>query len=129
MENANKEWKDIETKKESGNDSIKETLKPLTREDYEDNQPSLRNNIARKSAKEVRESLFGNSCHYCGKIEEGKRMVIHRKDGRPHDSRILSSAKYLRNLNSDKWVALCNKCQRQVKWAEDTLEMGWDDLN
>ena len=56
-------------------------------------------------------------------------MVIHRKDGRPHESRILASVKYLRNLDSNEWVALCNKCHRQVTWARDTLGMKWNDLD
>lgn len=128
MENANKEWKNIESRKTLGINSSEENIKPLTREDYEGKQTEGRDSRFGRTAKEVRMSMFGRSCHFCGKIDEWKRIVIHRKDGRPHDNRILSSAKYLRNLDPTKWVALCNKCHRQVTWAKYTLGIGRDDL-
>lgn len=127
MQNANKEWDDIESRRESIIDSSEGTLEPLTREDYENT--SYRNGGSGMNAKEVRESLFGNSCHFCGEIPKRKRMVIHRKDGRRHDERILSSAKYLKRINPDNWVGLCNKCHRQTTWSKDILGMDWDDLD
>ncbi len=126
MDWANKDYDYIKSQRELAYGAKKETLKPLTREDYD---KSMTGSYARESAKEVRKSLFGESCHFCGEIEEGKNRVSHRKDGRPHENRILASAKYLRNLDSDEWVGLCNKCHRQVTWARDTLGMKWDDFS
>ncbi len=125
MEWVNKDYDYIKSRREQASGVSKESFKPLTREDYD---KPITGVYPRESAKEVRKSLFGESCHFCGEIEEGKRIVIHRKDGRPHESRILASVKYLRNLDSNEWVALCNKCHRQVTWARDTLGMKWDDL-
>ena len=126
MEMAKKDYDYIKSQRKLVSGTSKETLKPLTRKDYE---KPMTGSFARESAKDVRKSLFGESCHFCGDIEEGKKMVIHRKDGRPHENRILASTKYLRNLNPDDWVALCNKCHRQVTWARDTLGMIWIDLD
>ena len=125
MDWANKDYEYLKSQRELASAVSKETIKPLTREDYD--RPNASH--ARVSAKEVRKSLFGESCHFCGEIEEGKKMVVHRKDGRPHENRILASAKYLRNLDSDEWVGLCNKCHRQVTWASDTLGMKWDNFS
>ncbi|MHA1963660.1 MAG: hypothetical protein ACXACG_10240 [Candidatus Thorarchaeota archaeon] len=125
MDWVNKDYEFIKFQSKQTSQSSRESLRPLTRKDYcKPNTCSSK----RESAKEVRKSLFGESCYFCGEIEKGKKMVIHRKDGRPHESRILASAKYLRNLDPDEWVPLCNKCHRHVTWARDILGMKWDDL-
>ena len=126
MEMVSKDYDYIKSQREQPSGVSKESFKPLTREDYDKPIAGI---YPRESAKEVRKSLFGESCHFCGEIEEGKKMVIHRKDGRTHERHILASTKYLRNLNPDDWVALCNKCHRQVTWARDTLGMIWNDLD
>ncbi len=126
MDWVNKDYEYIKSQRERTSEENRETLKPLTRGDYD--KPITSSNT-KECAKEVRKSLFGENCHFCGEIEEGKRIVVHRKDSRPHESHILASVKYLRNLNPDDWVALCNKCHRQVTWARDTIGMKWDDLS
>jgi transcriptional regulator with XRE-family HTH domain len=77
---------------------------------------------------DLRESLFGRACHFCGAEYEDRRLVIHRKDGRPHDFRLLLREKYLRTLKPHEWVALCQKCHRYVHWAMNRLHLKWDDL-
>jgi hypothetical protein len=126
MKWANKDWDYVKSQKELSARLSKETLEPLTREDYKEPRTSEVRAHLGESAKEVRKSLFGESCHFCGEIEDGKRMAIHRKDGRPHDIRILSSAKYLKIIDPDEWVPLCSKCHRQVTWAGNILGMNWE---
>ncbi len=67
MENANKEWKNLESRKTLAIKSSEETLKPLTQEDYEGEQTDGRDDRYGRTAKEVRRSMFGGSCHFCGK--------------------------------------------------------------
>ncbi|MFW9889156.1 MAG: hypothetical protein ACFFER_13305 [Candidatus Thorarchaeota archaeon] len=77
---------------------------------------------------DLREALFGNECYFCGSDYECRRLTIHRKDGRPHDFRLLEKERYLRTLKPDEWVALCQKCHRYVHWAMNRLHLKWADL-
>lgn len=77
----------------------------------------------------LRCELFGESCHFCGTRSTEKKIVVHRKDFRPHNKRLLESKRYLRTLNPDDWAALCNKCHRYTHWAHEILGMDKDDLN
>lgn len=80
------------------------------------------------NAKELRELLFGISCSACGIRSNEMTMVIHRKDGKSHDSRMLSYVKNLQKLDVDNWTLLCRKCHRHVHWAMEQLDMKWEDF-
>jgi AraC-like DNA-binding protein len=75
----------------------------------------------------LRREFFGDSCVLCG-ARNKKYMPIHRKDGRKHSSRLTISEKYLRTLDPDDWVRLCNKHHRHVHWAMEKLGLEWKDL-
>jgi len=80
------------------------------------------------TAVELRRTIFGENCYTCGVHYEEKTMVIHRKDGRPPDRKLLAYEKYFRTLNPDEWVSLCRKCHRHITWTMDKLGIEWDDL-
>jgi transposase-like protein len=77
---------------------------------------------------ELHRALFGGTCYYCGFHYEYKRLVTHRKDGRHHQRKHLWSGKYLRTLDPEEWVSLCEKCHRSVHIVMKTLNIGWDAL-
>jgi transposase len=76
----------------------------------------------------LRRYLFGRQCHFCGTEFNGRRLTIHRKDGRQHRSVILWSERNLKSLNPSEWVLLCQKCHRYVHWAMDNLQMKWENF-
>ena len=80
------------------------------------------------NAKELRELLFGTTCSACGIHSNEVTMAIHRKDGKSHDSRMLSYVKNLQKLNTTEWTLLCRKCHRHVHWSMDKLGMKWEDF-
>ncbi len=81
-----------------------------------------------ETVEEMRKAIFGEECHFCGTIPEGKRLVIHRKDGTRHRDGLLWSREQLPNLDPDEWVPLCQKHHRYVHWAMDELGFNWDNL-
>jgi len=97
---------------------------PITREDF-DLEAKSKNNVERINPKDMRRYLFGTKCQIC---KSKKTLVIHRKDGRPHENRILASTKYLRELNPANWVALCRNCHRQITWTSDILGASWNEI-
>ena len=115
-------WKDVMSCFLKRKNSQK--LEPITREDF-DLETKPKSNANRINPKDMRKLLFGTKCQTC---ESRKTLVIHRKDGRPHENRILASTKYLRELNPAEWVALCRNCHRQVTWANDILGAIWDEI-
>lgn len=83
---------------------------------------------AKGSIQKIRQMMFGSSCCDCGIPHGTRRLVVHRKDGRLHSKRLLSSVKYLRTLNPEEWSLLCQKCHRYFHWTMDILGMNWRDL-
>ena len=81
------------------------------------------------TAEEMRKTMFGNKCSFCGEIPEDRKTMIHRKDGQEHSDMILRSKKYLRQLDPDDWVALCEKHHRYVHWAMRYLHLEWKDID
>ena len=82
----------------------------------------------RMEPKELRKALFGEDCYFCGSDYERRKLVIHRKDGTTHDSKLLHSEKYLRTLNLDEWVPLCRKCHSYVHWVMEKFQMNCNSL-
>ena len=78
---------------------------------------------------DLRKSLFGTNCQICGEDNKKRRLVIHRKDGKPHWNGLLRDECSLMALNPDEWAALCQKCHRYVHWTMDNLGLSWDDLS
>ncbi|MHA2022491.1 MAG: helix-turn-helix domain-containing protein [Candidatus Thorarchaeota archaeon] len=76
----------------------------------------------------LRRALFGERCYFCNIHYKKKKIVTHRKDGRPHDNKLLRYRQHLCTLNPIDWVSLCQKCHRYVHWTMDTLHMKWSDL-
>lgn len=91
-------------------------------------QYRLAKSVPYRNLSDIKKAIFGNECHYCGSNYNGRRLVLHRKDGRTHHSKLTEREKYLRTLNPDEWVSLCQKCHRYVHWAMDTFNMKWSDL-
>jgi len=79
--------------------------------------------------KDIRRALFGDECYFCGTIPEGKKLVIHRKNGAPHRGSLLWSKERLRGLKPEEWIASCTKHHRYVHWAMKNLGLKWDDID
>jgi DNA-binding transcriptional regulator LsrR (DeoR family) len=81
------------------------------------------------SEEELRRAIFGEECHFCGlHYDKGKRVILHRKDGRPHNNRLITQERYFRTLDPEEWVSLCQKHHRYVHWAMNDLGLEWDNL-
>ena len=129
-ERHNADWSDIEQYLKRKNHMIPQIREPFSLS--EKDKPSQKyEEIAeetREKIKELRKLLFGEKCSLCGD-SKNRRLVIHRKDGRPHRHRLLWSEGNLKYLNPDEWAVLCQKCHRYVHWAEASLGLEWGDLD
>jgi len=133
MEKMNVEWDDIESSIVSEKYLPSTTRKSLSLPSSEASSSAEYDDIVshikeRMETKELRKALFGEDCYFCGSNFEGRRLVIHRKDGSTHDSKLLHSEKYLRTLNLDEWVPLCQKCHSYVHWVMEKFQMNWNSL-
>ncbi|MHA1485221.1 MAG: hypothetical protein ACTSPR_07885 [Candidatus Thorarchaeota archaeon] len=133
MEKLNVEWDDIEScivTEEHLPPAMRERLSLPSSEnpssiEYDEIMSHMEENL---ETKELRKALFGEDCYFCGSDYERRRLIIHRKDGTTHDFKLLHSEKYLRTLNLDEWVPLCQKCHSYVHWIMERFQMNWDSL-
>jgi transposase len=119
-------WKDIESYNEKFNKSLQKPKEPLELPDdrVKSSERYLElTNEKNRSPKELRREIFGENCRFCGIHSDDMRVVIHRKDLRPHSKSLLRSRKYLRTLNPDGWATLCPICHRYTHWACNNLGM------
>lgn len=131
MKRFEMDWNTIETFLDMKSHSNPETKKALDLSDGEiavSKEFRKIENQFEGDLKELRRALFGYTCQICGVHYEEKRLVTHRKDGRPHSGKILALKKYLIKLNPKNWASLCQKCHRYVHWAMDLLYLKWDDF-
>lgn len=68
------------------------------------------------------EQILGTKCKICGKE---KRIICHRKNGEPHESK--DTYKMVLEHPED-WIRLCEFCHKGVHWAMKHLNMSWDDI-
>ena len=119
------DWKDIEQYQQKNDSQI-----PKEKEWYElsDEQKKAKKNKSeeKETIGELRKRLFGEECRICN--SDDRRLIIHRKDGRPHESNFLMKRENLEALDIDEWVPLCQKCHRYIHWAEEKLGLSWDDF-
>jgi DNA-binding XRE family transcriptional regulator len=129
-ERYNREWYDIDEYLKTKTRMIQQIRDAFTLPDEVKRiqEPKKKTQETKESIKKVRKRLFGAECDVCSE-SENRRIIIHRKDGRPHQNSLLWSRGNLESLNPDEWVALCQKCHRYVHWAEDNLGLSWDDLS
>lgn len=119
------EWENIENcleKKDGGSNHMMAPFE-LAKKEADSSESLERISIIGEDIEDLRKSIFGEECHFCGKDYENRRLAIHRKDGRAHRSSLLWSERNLKALNPDEWIALCQKCHRYVHWAEDILNL------
>jgi len=119
------EWNDIELHQQCNASEISKEKKWY---ELSDEQKEVkRNGLGEKeTVSELRKRLFGEKCSMCE--SHNRKLVIHRKDGRPHDRNFLRSRENLEALDTDEWVLLCQKCHRYVHWAEEKLGIDWHDF-
>ncbi len=119
------DWKDIEQHQQNNDSQVSKE-----KEWYElsDKQKEAKRNghSENETISELRKRLFGEECIICG--SDTRRLVIHRKDGRPHNRNFLRLRENLEALDTDEWTPLCQKCHRYIHWAEDILGLEWDDF-
>jgi len=119
------EWNDIEQHQKH-----KDTQISRIREQYElsDKQKEAKRNghHENETISELRKRLFGEVCSICS--SDNRRLVIHRKDRKPHEKNFLRSRQNLEALDLEEWTPLCQKCHRYVHWATEYLGFKWDDL-
>ena len=133
MEKLNVEWDGIESciiSEERLPSTMRECLSLPSSEtpsstEYDEIMSHMEESI---EIKELRKALFGEDCYFCGSDYERRRLIVHRKDGTTHDFKLLHSEKYLRTLNLDDWVPLCQKCHSYVHWIMEKFQMNWDSL-
>jgi hypothetical protein len=77
---------------------------------------------------DLKKELFGDSCGLCGCEKLGKALILHRKDGRSHDSAMTNRRKYLEKLNPSEWAPVCPDCHNIAQWALEFHGMEWPDL-
>ncbi|MHA2223010.1 MAG: hypothetical protein ACXAAO_13260 [Candidatus Thorarchaeota archaeon] len=77
-----------------------------------------------KSAREIRDEMFGTECVSCGKPKE----IVHRKDGTPHHRRVTWAKKSLKTLDPDDWVSLCEPCHRLTHSLMTSFSCEWKDI-
>ena len=77
-----------------------------------------------KSAREIRDEMFGTECVSCGKPKE----IVHRKDGTPHHRRVTWAKKSLKTLDPDDWVSLCDPCHRLTHSLMTSFGCEWKDI-
>jgi hypothetical protein len=123
------DWSTVESKAHSGRPVNAQSAGPMSRPLNSVLPSSGKDSRVEGNVEEMRKTLFGDKCHFCGTVPEGMRLVVHRKDGSKHSRRLLSLKKYLRELNPDEWVALCQKHHRYVHWAMDRLHLRWQDMD
>ncbi len=116
-------WADIEKHLQE-----KTSTTARTKESFVLQENASQTGKSKQEIEELRKSLFGRDCHFCGDNYESRRLTIHRKDGRPHRDSLVWSESSLKSLNPDEWTALCQKCHRYVHWAEENFGLSWDDL-
>ena len=126
------DWKTIESQLEQR--TMKRTYQEAVKQNSKHDSQSTSNKKDQKQnlvgeVEDIRKSLFGDECYFCGTIPEGKRLVIHRKDSSPHRGSLLWSKERLRELKPEEWQALCTKHHRYVHWAMKNLGFEWDDID
>ena len=85
-------------------------------------------NAYRLEAKRLREEIFGRECTLCEVSQDESMLVIHRKDGTPHNPEQLWNPETLQNLQSNEWARLCPTCHKSVHWSMKFLSMSWDEI-
>lgn len=131
MNNLDKTWRTVEaclSMKITNIPSKRKCLElpsntAISSDQYEKIKPTFHG-----TPEELKRVLFGGNCHYCGNDYGKRRLVLHRKDGTHHHSRLTEREKYFRTLNPKEWVTLCQKCHVYVHWGMNSLSMGWNDL-
>jgi len=77
---------------------------------------------------ELRETIFGTTCYYCGPEYGERHLIIHRKDNSPHEPYLLWSREYLMSVNPKEWVAVCQDCHTKIHWTMDRFGVNEDFL-
>ena len=126
------DWEEIQSFAMRAESAAPKLLEPLQLPD--DDAPSSMKYLKLKdkfsgNKKELRRAIFGEECYFCGVHFEEKTLVTHRKDGRPHDPKLIAYEKYFRTLDLDDWVSLCQKHHRQVTWASQNLGLEWKEID
>ena len=124
------EWDEIEGffKENRGLEYERKSPKFLEADSISPSESEQVSRTPEENVANLRKALFGENCFFCGTHGKEKRLAIHRKDGRPHGDRLLWSKKYLRALNPNDWVSLCQKCHRYVHWTMNELHLDWAKL-
>lgn len=76
----------------------------------------------------LREAIFGTECNICNASREERMLVVHRKDGTPHDTEDLWNPETLYELNQDEWSLLCPHCHHATHWAMEFLALHWNAI-
>ncbi len=128
---SNQNWEQIKSQTLSIPISKRKASEPLSLPD--ESEPSsaaylkIKHNF-QGSEEETRRALFGDICHICGSRYDEKRLFLHRKDGRPHNSSLSTKEVFFRTLDPKEWVFLCYSDHRGVHWAKRALGLTWDNL-
>lgn len=119
------DWKDIEQYLQNQKAKMSKE-KEWYKLSYEEKETKRNGIIENETISELRKRLFGEECNMCG--SDSRKLVIHRKDGRPHDRNFLRSRENLEAIDTKEWVLLCQKCHRYVHWVEEKLGLNWQDF-
>jgi hypothetical protein len=122
MSNYSISWEKIDSHlepKKNRSDTSKQSSEP---EDATENLTllsKLNEQYEHLDNQELREAIFGTDCCYCGPAYGERQLIIHRKDGTPHEQYLLWSREFLLSINPDEWVAVCQDCHTLIHWTMD----------
>jgi len=87
---------------------------------------SKNNYSYRAKKREVADRIVGPSCCFCG---YDVRLIVHRKDGTPHERfDTLSISRFTQELQTGQYARVCFKCHKAVHWAMKYLGMTWEEM-
>ena len=79
-----------------------------------------------ESIRNRRFSIFGDECAVCNRHAKDHKLVLHRKDGKPHHRNSTWTEKFLQTAVVDEWVMLCDRCHTGVHWFMEHYDVKWD---
>ena len=110
----------------------KESIKPKESLDLPNNSTPLSKQAEKvdpdATMKQLKKTLFGDTCSLCACDGEHNSLILHRKDGMTHNPDMTQRKKYLQRLDSDEWTLVCHDCHNIAQWALDKLGIEWSKL-
>ena len=118
-----KEWY---IRKKNGEETKIVNRKIMSKEERRISAAKCCKTIRLKKIKLINDTL-GTKCLICGREDN---LRIHQKYNKRHKELANMSFENLKiEINSDKYVKLCQRCHRCVHWGIKYLSLTWEDVS